>query len=323
MKHCPTLLASLALALPAIAIDTPADTAPPPPNAAAPEADTQVPEAQAPSNAAANVEATPYLGLGTSTLPRFLGKHLNLPADSGVLVRSLDPAGPAAKAGFTEDDVITKVEGQAVTSHREMVDLIRDKKPGDEVNLDFIHEGKPGQRSVVLGKRPAPMPEGRLEGEGAGLIPGMDNLGAGMREALEKALKDGANGMGIQIIPGGAGGVQIIPRGEAGGDGRRPGIHFSTASSIHMMDQDGSIELKKVDGGSEVRVLDKGGKEVWSGPWDTAQDKAAAPQKVRQRLENLHLDMDLRKGIQRDMNPGDNPPEAPAKPEKPARPAQP
>ena len=33
---------------------------------------------------------------------------------------------------------------------------------------------------------------------------------------------------------------------------------------------------------------------TWSGPWDTAQDKAAAPADVRQRMESLNLDSDFK-----------------------------
>jgi hypothetical protein len=56
-----------------------------------------------------------------------------------------------------------------------------------------------------------------------------------------------------------------------------------------MMDDQGSIELKTADGGSEIRVTDNAGKEVWSGPWDTDQDKAAAPPAIRKRVERLNI----------------------------------
>jgi hypothetical protein len=294
------LLASLAMLTPAPAQDAPAPPAP------EPKVETEAAPAPAPE-APANAEVKPYLGLGASAVPDFLGKHLNLPPASGVMIRSLDPEGPAAKAGFTVDDVITKVAGKEVASHREMVDCFLTKKPGEEIAIDFIHEGKPGTRTVKLGERsvaqaaaPNPGPAGGpeikvLEGQlnlpnGIGGIGGL-GLGGGlapelekqMREAMEQALKNGGNQMRLQVIPGGAGGVQIIP-------GNGGNAKFGVASSVRMMDdQGGSIELKTVDGGSEVRVTDRAGKEIWSGAWDTEQDKAAAPPEIRKRIERLNI----------------------------------
>ena len=297
MKHSnpvppAALLAGLTLISQAFGQDAPAP---------APQAAVEIQAAPEPQPAPAEpkAEVKPYLGLGASTVPGFLGKHLNLPPDSGVMIRSLDAEGPAAKAGFTVDDVITKVDGKAVASHRELVDGFLTKKPGDEIAIDFIHEGKPGTRAVKLGERsvapaaaavPKAGPEIKvLEGQlnlpnglgglGGNLAPELDKR---MQDAIEKALKiGGPNQMRIQIVPGGAGGVQIIP----GGDGAK----FGVASSVNMMDEQGSIELKTVDGGSEIRVTDKAGKAVWSGPWDTDQDKAAAPPEIRKRIERLNI----------------------------------
>ncbi len=274
------LLASLALVIPVCAQDAPAND----------------PQA-APAAAEPNAEVKPYLGLGTCPVPDFLGKHLNLPPNSGIMVRSIDAAGPAAKAGFTVDDVITKVDGKAVASHREMADSFLTKKPGDDVEFDFIHEGKPGKRAVKLGARAAAQAKaGGGDGPEIKVLEGQLNLPGGingnlgpdlekrMQAEVEKALKNiGGNQMRIQIVPGGNGGVQIIPGNLQGG------IKFRMADGVNMMDEQGSIELKTADGGSEVRVTDKAGQEVWSGPWDTEQDKAAAPPDIRQRIERLNI----------------------------------
>ena len=307
MKHStalpPTaLLATFAMVMPALAQDPGIDPAPAP----APEAAVEL-QVQAIPAPAAKAEIKPFLGLGACPVPGFLGKHLNLPADSGVMIRSLAPDGPAAKAGFTVDDVITKVDGKAVASHSELVDGFLAKKPGDEIAIDFIHEGKPGTRSVKLGERTAApdaaanpnggpeikVLEGRLNlPNGLGALGGIQGnlapeMEKRMRDAMDQALKLGAgNQMQLKIVPGGAGGVQIIPGN--GGNGPQNGLRFGVASSINMMDDQGSIALKTADGGSEIRVTDNAGKEVWSGPWDTDQDKAAAPPAIRKRVERLN-----------------------------------
>jgi hypothetical protein len=56
------------------------------------------------------------------------------------------------------------------------------------------------------------------------------------------------------------------------------------------MDDQGSIELKSNEGGKEITVRDKDQNITWTGPWDTDQDKAAAPDDVRKRVERLDFD---------------------------------
>jgi hypothetical protein len=95
----------------------------------------------------------------------------------------------------------------------------------------------------------------------------------------------------------------------AGGAGMPPQMNFQSASTIRLLDEKGSVELKSKDGGKEVRVLDKEGNEAWSGPWDTEQDKAAAPAEVRSRIERLNIDMDFKgNGLRLRMQPQIVPP---------------
>ena len=55
------------------------------------------------------------------------------------------------------------------------------------------------------------------------------------------------------------------------------------------MDDQGSVEVKTTDDSKEVTISDQNGKVTWSGPWDTAQDQAAAPEEIRKRVESLNL----------------------------------
>lgn len=75
-------------------------------------------------------------------------------------------------------------------------------------------------------------------------------------------------------------------------------------SSIRLMDDQGSIEMKTIDGQKEVRVFDKAGKLLWEGPYDTDQDKAAVPDDIRERIESVNVDMNIGgKGIRLRMGP--------------------
>jgi hypothetical protein len=63
------------------------------------------------------------------------------------------------------------------------------------------------------------------------------------------------------------------------------GLRLEKGTTIRLMDDQGSIELRSNDNGRKITVRDKDNQLVWKGPWDTAEDKAAAPEGIRERVE--------------------------------------
>lgn len=310
-----------------LAIEPPESAAPIPPQpspaeAAAPPVEETAEPAEPGLQPEAEVEAEPanpeparaYLGVGGSQVPELLGEHLGLAPGEGVVVRSLDPEGPAAKAGLADKDVITRVGGKPVGSHEQLREVVSALKPGDGVDLDFIHRGEARTGRVTLGSAPAAprIPGGRINGAG-GLAELEDLMLDGMpqdqakriREAIEQNLKafGGAEDAGKmeemlgqqfqQQMQRMFQGLELpealeVPQEEQGG------IHLKSSSAIRMMDDQGSVELKSQDGGKTVRVFGKDGQIQWEGPYDTPQDKDAAPPEVRERIERLNIDMDFK-----------------------------
>jgi hypothetical protein len=71
---------------------------------------------------------------------------------------------------------------------------------------------------------------------------------------------------------------------------RERGIHLQQGATFRLSDERGCVEIHSNNGSKEVTVRDKDQRITWSGPWDTAQDKAAAPEDARQRIEALNID---------------------------------
>ena len=76
------------------------------------------------------------------------------PQGKGVEVGDVLPDGPADKAGLKAGDVVAEVDGAPVTDVRAVGKLISDHKPGDEVTLKVLRDGKEQQVKVKVGKRP-------------------------------------------------------------------------------------------------------------------------------------------------------------------------
>lgn len=300
----------------ALAIEPPGSAAPIPPQAEAPEPAVAPEESAGARNPEAAAEKSPeparaYLGVGGSQVPELLREHLGLAVGEGVVVRSLDPDGPAAKAGLAGNDVITKVGGKPVGSHEQLRDAVAALKPGDGIELNFIHRGEARSGQVTLGSAPERprIPGGRINGAGGLaelddlMLDGMPQDQAGrIREAIEQNLKAfGAEGgaeemeqlLGRQFQEQMQRLFQGLEVPDQGGqaDGA---LNLRSSSAIRMMDDQGSVELKSQDGGKTVRVFGKDGEVQWEGPYDTPQDKEAAPPEIRERIERLNIDMDFK-----------------------------
>jgi len=110
-----------------------------------------------------------FIGISGGTVTPELAKALNLPVSEGVLVQTVVKDGPADKAGLeagntsaTIDgeevrlggDIITEVDGDKVKSMDELVELIQESKPGDELKLTILRGDQEKTAEVTLGTQP-------------------------------------------------------------------------------------------------------------------------------------------------------------------------
>jgi putative serine protease PepD len=73
----------------------------------------------------------------------------------GLLVTSVDPAGPSQAAGLRVGDIITTLDGQSVVSTDELISISLTKDPGDKVKVGYVRDGKSATTTVTLGAQPA------------------------------------------------------------------------------------------------------------------------------------------------------------------------
>jgi membrane-associated protease RseP (regulator of RpoE activity) len=84
--------------------------------------------------------------LGVTTQPAPSGQQ-------GVQVGGVQSGGPADQAGLKAGDLITAVDGNAVTSPQELRQRIVAHQPGDQVTITYTRAGTSAQASVKLGTR--------------------------------------------------------------------------------------------------------------------------------------------------------------------------
>jgi serine protease DegQ len=96
-----------------------------------------------------------YLGLGMRPieLPEDLKRTLHTSVDSGLIVVSVEPDGPAGKSGILFGDVIVALGGAAVTNLRDLQSFLEPESVGNTIPVSIIRGGKPVEVNVTIGER--------------------------------------------------------------------------------------------------------------------------------------------------------------------------
>ncbi len=94
-----------------------------------------------------------YLGVITGEALNAQSSQLFFGADHirGILVESVDDGGAAQRAGIQPGDVITKVEDTMVVDAQNIMLEIRNKKPGDTIDIVIYRDGQTLSLPTVLG----------------------------------------------------------------------------------------------------------------------------------------------------------------------------
>jgi S1-C subfamily serine protease len=96
-----------------------------------------------------------YIGVGTVTVTSNLQQQYGLSRSSGILVAQVSVGGPAANAGIQQGDIIIELNGEEMVESADLLVAIRDKKPGDKVEVVIDREGTTTTLTVTLEERPA------------------------------------------------------------------------------------------------------------------------------------------------------------------------
>ena len=73
--------------------------------------------------------------------------------ENGIYVASVSKGGPAEKAGLEVGDIITKLDGQAIGSMDEMIQLMESKNIGDSITLTYVRNGQENTAIVTIGDK--------------------------------------------------------------------------------------------------------------------------------------------------------------------------
>jgi S1-C subfamily serine protease len=94
------------------------------------------------------------LGVTVQSVTADMAETLKLDSVRGALVNGVQPDGPAAKAGIEKGDVITAVNGVAVTDSNAVRNHVAQLKPGSKAELTIIRDGREQKLMATLDELP-------------------------------------------------------------------------------------------------------------------------------------------------------------------------
>jgi len=101
----------------------------------------------------------PYIGVSTAAIeqvPMQYRDQIELPEeiDEGMVIANVETGSPADKAGLQQFDVITKIDGEDITSTLDLRRyLYKETKVGDKTKVEFYRDGEKQQTELKLAER--------------------------------------------------------------------------------------------------------------------------------------------------------------------------
>ena len=137
-----------------------------------------------------------WIGVQIQPVTSEIAEGMGLKKAAGALVSEPQPNSPAAKAGIESGDVITSVDGNAISDARDLARRIGTMAPGTSVKLGVLHQGQEKTVTVTLGTLPNEKAAANQEKSGAGPDNDMPKLGLTLAPSNKMS---GAEGSGVVV----------------------------------------------------------------------------------------------------------------------------
>ncbi len=91
-----------------------------------------------------------FIGIQISDVTPDNAKFFEMKKAEGAVVSEVEPDAPGAKAGLRTGDVITELDGKAVTDAGQLQMMVGQKRPGDTIHLEVVRDSKTTSIPVTL-----------------------------------------------------------------------------------------------------------------------------------------------------------------------------
>lgn len=189
------------------------------------------------------------IGVQIDQVSKDVAESIGLGKAQGALVRGVEAASPAEKAGIEAGDIITRFEGKVIEKATDLPRLVGNVKPGTKSTVTVFRRGASKDMSVIIGEVEAEKPVRKAQAPEAkppvaGPAQAMGLMVSEVPDALKKELKL-------------KGGVKVdTSEGAAARAGLREGdVILAIANTEISGVKDFEAALAKIDKGKPINVL--------------------------------------------------------------------
>jgi serine protease Do len=198
-----------------------------------------------------------FIGVEAQQISDTMAKAMHLTSDSGALIAAVQADAPASHSGLQPGDVITSVNGQTVKNPRDLAVDIAAVQPGDEAQLQILHDGDSKTVSVKIGQLPNEQTASNDSAQqsheriGVALAP----LSPDLRGQLD--VPDGAHGVVVRNVEPGSPAEQAgVQAGDVivGVGGKQVNSPSDAASAIRGASKNHAVALRILRNGQSMFV---------------------------------------------------------------------
>ena len=187
-----------------------------------------------------------WLGVTIQDVDENAAKALGLKDAQGALIGSVLPDEPAAKAGLKAGDIIVRVGRDDIRNSTELLRSVADLKPGTDVKITVLRNGKEFSTTVKLGERASQgMSQGGAQEEG----------GTSLSLTIRPLNKEDARSLQLPANTEGLVILSVQPGSPAQEAGLRPGDVIQSANLTPVVSVDELASIVRKDGRERGAVM--------------------------------------------------------------------
>lgn len=246
--------------------------------------------------------AKAWLGVAGRPVGEALAAQLGI--EHGVTLELVAPDGSAGKAGIKKFDVITKIGDTKIKGMKDLRKVMQGAEVADTLEVEVLSGGELATHKIVLDAHPgnfSKATKGRARirplhdqpSFSRGRLP-QSLHGAGMsdseRERIEEMMAARLQQMEQEFAAMDLQMADLQQMSDKALNSSFSQGKSSFTSSVTMLDDQGSILISSTsDNGQYVTVKDTAGKVLYSGPYNSDEEKAAVPADLRERVDALGI----------------------------------